>query len=422
MRVNGPGKRLRIYLGESDRWRGRPLYAALLETLKREGLAGATVTRGVAGFGAHSRIHIASIERLSEDLPLVVEVVDRPEMIEKALAAAGPMVREGLITLDDVEIVKYTHRHLQPLPGDRRVREVMTAEVTTLAPDTPLAEVMDLLIGGLLKAAPVLDDEGRVAGMITDTDLIERGGAPLRRSLAERLDAAEIRAEFQKARHTGKVARDVMSTPVVTARADESLAHAAGRMVERGLKRLPVVDAEGRLCGLLSRVDILRTVTGQAAKPESAPPPPGAAQTVGDVMDRTVPTTALDASLADIVNHMAGARLRRVIVVDAEGRAVGIINDGDLVARVTPEARPGLLRALMRRVPARHLPETTAAELMSPSVLSGPAGTPIAEAARRMLAERRKRFVVVDEAGRPVGMVDRQLLLRAVSGLAPADS
>jgi len=72
-------KRLRIYFGESDQWRGRPLYLALLDALKKQGLAGATVVRGVAGFGAHSRIHTASILRLSEDLPVVIEIVDTDE-------------------------------------------------------------------------------------------------------------------------------------------------------------------------------------------------------------------------------------------------------------------------------------------------------------------------------------------------------
>ena len=71
MRILGPAKRLTVYFGESDRWRGLPLHGALLETLRKDGFAGATVMRGVAGFGAHSRIHSTAILRLSEDLPLV---------------------------------------------------------------------------------------------------------------------------------------------------------------------------------------------------------------------------------------------------------------------------------------------------------------------------------------------------------------
>src|SRR5574341_1293013 len=239
MRITGPGKRLRIYIGESDRWQGRALYTALLETLKREGLAGATVQRGVAGFGAHSRIHIASIERLSEDLPLVVEVVDRPEQIEKALAIVGPMVREGLITVEDVEIVKYTHRYLQPLPGDRLVRDVMTREVVAVTPETPVADVMDLLIGQMFKAVPVVDGARHVVGLISDGDLVARGGAPQRTSVAERLDAEMLTAQLAEIRQMGKTAREVMTSPVITVREDTALSHAVSLMVERDLKRLP---------------------------------------------------------------------------------------------------------------------------------------------------------------------------------------
>jgi CBS domain-containing protein len=418
MRISGPGKRLRIYLGESDRWQGKTLYAALLEALKREGLAGATVTRGVAGFGAHSRIHTASIEVLSEDLPLVVEVVDRPEQIEKALAVISPMVREGLITLEDVDIIKYTHRFLQPLPGDKPVREVMTREVVTVTPKSPIADVMDLLIGKLFKAVPVVDEARRVVGLITDGDLIARGGAPQRTSVAERLDAETLTAQLADIRKAGKTAREVMTAPVITVREELSLAHATSVMTKRNLKRLPVVDAKDRLVGILSRVDVLRMVAAAHVSPHEAPPSPDVAQSVGEVMDPKVPTVPLDAELADIAEQMAHAGLKRVIVVDSAGKAVGSINDGDLVARVKPEARPGLLRMLMRRGKGEALPDITAAELMTPAVLTGPASTPIAMAVQQMLDEKRKRFVVVDDAGRPIGIVDRQMLLRAVAGAA----
>ena len=88
--IQGQAKRLRIYIGDSDLWRGKPLSAVLLETLKKEGLAGATVFRGVAGFGAHSRIHTAAILDLSTDLPIVIEVIDTPEKIQHALETVSP--------------------------------------------------------------------------------------------------------------------------------------------------------------------------------------------------------------------------------------------------------------------------------------------------------------------------------------------
>lgn len=416
MRISGQARRLRIHIGESDRWRGRPLYAALLETLKNEGLAGATVLRGVAGFGAHSRIHTATILRLSEDLPLLVEVVDRPEQIEKALAAVSPMVREGLITVEDVEVVKYTHRHLQPLPGDKSVREMMTADVVTVTPETPIVDVMELLIGRLFKAVPVVDAGRRVVGIISDGDLIVRGGAQQRISVAERLDAQTLATQLAEIRRAGKVARDVMTAPVITVDEDAPLARAASLMAEHSLKRIPVLDTTGRLVGILSRVDVLRSVTEIKPSHHEPPPPPGAAQTVGEIMDADAPTVPLDAELADIVERMVNAELKRVIVVDHAGRAVGIITDGDLVARVQPAARPRLLRTLARLGMREKLPDATAAALMTPSVLTSPPGSSITAAVGQMLTQKRKRLVVVDDSGRPIGIVSRQMLLRAILG------
>lgn len=107
MKSRSEGKRLRMYLGESDRWHGRPLYEALVLRAREEGLAGATMLRGMMGFGAASRIHTAKILRLSEDLPIVVEIVDAAERIDAFLPVVDEMVREGLVTVERVEVILY---------------------------------------------------------------------------------------------------------------------------------------------------------------------------------------------------------------------------------------------------------------------------------------------------------------------------
>ncbi len=112
MDMGAPGRAtwLRIYIGESDQWQRKPLHQALVEFFRREGLAGATVLRGVEGFGAHSQIHAAHILRLSEDLPIVVEVIDDAERIEALLPKLDEMVPEGLILTVDVDVRMYRHR------------------------------------------------------------------------------------------------------------------------------------------------------------------------------------------------------------------------------------------------------------------------------------------------------------------------
>jgi PII-like signaling protein len=99
---------LRVFVGEADRWQGRPLYEALVLEARAMGLAGATVTRGLMGFGAKSRLHSAKVLRLSEDLPLVVEFVDGEERIRDFLPVCDRMIADGLVTLERVEVVKYS--------------------------------------------------------------------------------------------------------------------------------------------------------------------------------------------------------------------------------------------------------------------------------------------------------------------------
>lgn len=109
MKIEGEGQLLRIFVGESDRWHGHPLYEAIVRKARELGLAGATVLRGLEGFGAQSRIHTAKILRLSEDLPIVVEIVDRAERVQQLLPELAEMVQDGLITLENVHILRYRH-------------------------------------------------------------------------------------------------------------------------------------------------------------------------------------------------------------------------------------------------------------------------------------------------------------------------
>jgi PII-like signaling protein len=110
MKLEGDGQLLRIFIGESDRWQGRPLYEAIVLAARETGLAGATVLRGPMGFGASSLIHTAKIVRLSEDLPMIVEIVDADDKIEAFLPTLDAMVTEGLITLETVHVLRYRAR------------------------------------------------------------------------------------------------------------------------------------------------------------------------------------------------------------------------------------------------------------------------------------------------------------------------
>ena len=107
MKIPEDGWLLRVFVGESDRWEGKPLYEAIVLKARELHMAGATVLRGPMGFGAHSRMHTARILRLSEDLPMVIEIVDARQKIDELLPHVDQMVAEGLVTLERVRVIKY---------------------------------------------------------------------------------------------------------------------------------------------------------------------------------------------------------------------------------------------------------------------------------------------------------------------------
>jgi PII-like signaling protein len=107
MKIEGEGQLLRIFVGESDQWEGRPLYEAIVQAARKAGIAGATVLRGFMGFGANSAIHTSKVLRLSEDLPMVIEIVDVADKIQAILPDLDRMVDEGMITLEKVNIIAY---------------------------------------------------------------------------------------------------------------------------------------------------------------------------------------------------------------------------------------------------------------------------------------------------------------------------
>ncbi len=107
MKIEGPGLLVRIYIGEADTRNGRPLYEEIVRFLRDRGIAGATVLRGIEGFGAKAHLHTARILRLSEDLPVLIEVVDQEGRLRDVLPELDAMVADGLITLERVEVLAY---------------------------------------------------------------------------------------------------------------------------------------------------------------------------------------------------------------------------------------------------------------------------------------------------------------------------
>ena len=116
MKREGKGTQLRIFIDESDKFEGKPLYEVIMHKAHAFGLAGVTVLRGVCGYGANSLIHSSKILRLSEDLPIVIEIIDKPAQIDTFLPLIDKLVTEGLIVKKEVDIIAYRHNGGESIP------------------------------------------------------------------------------------------------------------------------------------------------------------------------------------------------------------------------------------------------------------------------------------------------------------------
>ena len=418
-------KRLMIYLGESDVWHHQPAYMAILEFLKGEGCAGATVVRGIAGFGASSRIKTTAILRLAMDLPVIVTVVDREDRLQRILPRLKEMVGSGLMTVEEIGVLKYTPILKQGLPNVH-VGDVMTRSPETVTPDTPVSRVLEILIDKDYTALPVLDADRKVIGTVGDSDLLESGEVSLTLSIPRagaRTIFEQMLAQLQ--RSSTKVG-DVMKMPAATIRADAPIAEAARLMVEKGLKRLPVVGADGGLEGVIGRLDLLKTMASVHLPHEPGGghgPGTTSLHRIADVMSRDVPTVGAEAGIDDVIDLVVGSAAKRVVVVDDRRRPVGIITDTDLVQRLSPDASAGFVELVRSKIPLesvggdarRHLAKirgTHAGEIMTRPVTMVREDTPFADALTVSAEKHVKRFPVVDAEGKLVGIVGRMELLR----------
>jgi CBS domain-containing protein/PII-like signaling protein len=425
MEASNAAQQVWVFVKESDQWHHKPLYLAILDYLRAEGVAGATVFRGIAGYGSRREVHTASLVELASDLPLVIIFIDQPDRVERIMPHLAEMVQVGLISTAPLSVLKSGHRAPGPFPAHLTVADVMTRDVAQVQTDTPVHEIVTLLIDRARRALPVVDADRRVVGIITDGDLLARGGLDLSVEVQRALPLPERAAEVATLTDSPHRAADLMTQHPITLPSTTPLAQAAAVMADRKLKRLPVVDDQGRLVGMVSRYDLLKTVAEGLRQRPSEPIqlPAGAPGTVGGIMLREVPTVHRDTPLAETIDRLLETEKRRVVVVDDDNRVVGIITDGDVLQRAARRVRAGALRSLATWLGGGARPERleveargrTAADIMTSPVVTVTPETPIAEAIRLMMAHQIKRLPVVDASGRLLGLVGRAGVLAAVS-------
>jgi CBS domain-containing protein len=248
-------------------------------------------------------------------------------------------------------------------------------------------------------------------------------------SLKRATDPDLARSLIARLRQNTRTVSQVMTPDPVTIGPKASLSGAARLMGRKNLKRLPVVDDEKRLLGILSRFDILKILAAghlpQAVSKRRLGRPHTRFQTVSDVMDGSVTTVQPEALLSEVLTLLTGDQSQRVVVTDSSRHVIGIISDTDLVARMSPETHPGILEQLVSKLPLGHRSTEarshlqkargkTAVDLMTQPVITIRAGDSIGTALAMAAEKHIKRFPVVDEDGKLVGIVGRGELLAAL--------
>lgn len=443
----GKAQALTIYLGESDQWQGTPAYVAIMQLLREQGCAGATATRAVAGYGAGARLHESGVWRLSSDASVVIQVIDQPERLLRLLPRLQEMLSGGLMTLHEVEVLKYTHARRRSLPGKLAVRQVMETTVTTVNLETPVATVMNVLLDAPFRALPVVDGQHRLQGIISTGDLIRAGLLSTRWGVvrtALELDTRTVEAiaaPLEQARKSLHTAQDVMNRQVRTVRPETLLRDAAQVMVESGLRRLPVIDAHEVLVGMLTRADLLQViVTSPLMSPQasSGTQPlhysrplsnlPAQQRPVADYTSPDVATVTEYMPLDEVIDALILSPSKRVVVIDQQRHVRGIISDVDVLARLQEDMRPRFLSLLRGWTNQRSTQKTkqtatgslhsstgqraAAADIMNSEVATIPETATVQNAIEQMMVTHRKFLPVLNAQGELVGAVGRSDLLR----------
>ncbi len=395
-----------IYTSEEVRWKGFPLYEAIVQTVARERIAArCLVTRAVAGCYEDGALASHRVLDLSHNMPVKVEIVLPEPELERILEHLREMVSDGVVLAQNREVL--FHRTTGGLiPRGLMVRDIMTTAPVTVRPDMPVSAAVDVLVRAEFDGVPVVDEAGRLQGMVELRDLVAKAHISL--------DAARVAAIWrgdESGASSAELLRDglsllrvgeVMTGGQATVHPETAVAEAAKTMTAIRSKRLPVVDEERHLLGMVARIDILRLASGSSSRRQTlagygvlVPP----TCPVSDTTLLQVPAVAPETPATEVIDLIDDIG-QRVVVVGPEGAPLGVISDRDLLP--------------LLQMRERHRTDLSAADIMRTDVPVLGLEVSVEQALDLMVAGPYKRLPVVDERGVYVGMLSREELLRVI--------
>ena len=412
-----------IFTSEEARCQGRPVQEAVLDYVQSLKIAArCLVTRGTDGCYENGDVVTRRLEILSYNLPVYICIIlpaaEAPRVIDKL----KDMITDGLVAIHDLKVVCHRAKN-QFFPRRIRVRDAMTASPTSVTTDTSADVAARLLLSSIFTGLPVVDKKQRPVGLISQGDLIARGGMPMRLGLLA--ESGQDRQEEVLAELARKTAGAIMTSPVIGIGEDQLLTEAVELMLTKNVKRLPVTDQEGRLTGMVSRLDVFRVVMEEAPDWEAFSARDidvGPLKRVADVIRRDAHSVTPETSLAEVITVIDRNDIQRVAVVDDQGRLLGLIADWDLLRYFGEEKRglrgflekhgPYAKKAKTDHISLDSLEAATAGQVMNTSLTTVREDTLLDEAVRLMLEKSLKRLPVVDALNHFKGMISRDSLLR----------
>jgi CBS domain-containing protein len=424
-------KIIEIFTSEAIRWKGKPISDAIIEYVKGKKIAArCLVTRAMEGCYENGDVASGKLEILSLNMPLRITVVLPADEAEIVLTQIEEMVSDGIVTVQDIQTRSHkTSRQL--IPKHIRVKNVMTTSPCKVKLKTPVSEVVELLLSSHFTGIPVVDETNHPQGVISQGDLIYRAKMPLRLGILVSANADRIKSVMQCLSQVS--AEKIMTRPAICIREDKLLVEAVDLMLRKSLKRLPVIDADGALSGILSRQDIFHTVAReepdwsafhrQNIQVENM-------RRVSDIMRRDTHTVFPETPVLDIIHVIDTNDVQRVAVIDASGRFQGLISDKDLFSAFS-EHSESIWELFVRSLPLMEkgkkdeiahpdgkssVMNKTARDVMNTECITVLENASIDEAIGIIVSLGIKRLPVLDVEGRFKGLISRESLLRTGYG------
>ncbi|AOY57828.1 DUF190 domain-containing protein [Desulfococcus multivorans] len=415
---------IEIFTRENARCRSQILYEEILAYVRSLKIAArCTVTKGTDACYEDGETASQSSVDPSHNLPLKIEIILPASELSPVMDVLEQMVCEGIVGVRELNVHWHKTRK-RLLPPRIKIRDVMTPFPKRVRTTTPVDQVVRLLLSETFTGLPVVDAQDRPVGVISQTDLIYRAGMPMRLALIAGSEPDIVDMILKSLSET--TAEAIMTRPDVHIQEDALLTDGVNLMLDKNVKRLLVVDAWGKLTGIVSRMDVFRTIArespdwGTIRKSEITLTD---AHFVSDIMRRDTHTVMPDTSVEAVLHMIDDDDIQRVAVVDEAGHLQGLISDRNLLSAFSDD-QPGMWQYLTRfagftekgkhgKALQDRLRRRKAKDVMKKEIITVREDAFIEDAIQIMTEKEIRRLPVVDEEGIYRGMINREAVLRA---------